>query len=654
MTRKTVTSTQVVRIPLRPAPLTLAVGLAIASMGAAGFAVAQEAAITLPRIDVVAPGVTDLSVTPGAGTVLSEEEITETRPRSTEDVLRRVPGIYIKREDDSAVVPNYGVRGIPADQYKTTVLEDGVPVQPGIFVGNQRYYNPRIQRMDGVEVLRGAASLRYGPASSGGVINYLTKTPDDGVAVTGTVGSWGTREALVEIGGSSPSGDALFGIVATKASSDGWMDKEWDMTDVMVKAGSAVGDNQFVGVKFSYYENDANISYRGYFEDAFDAGATFNPAPDDRFETQRTAFDVNHEWDMNPDLRLKTVVYWSEMNRDYWRFNVDGATTDADGLTVWNFTDILEGRNREFERLGFDSRLFMNYSAFGISNKAELGLRYMQEEMVDTRPRAIREAPRDPISLGDVEGESALRRNRLDSAESWAAFVQNRFDVTEQVSITAGLRVESYEQERKDRQPPRSSDTFSNTEFVPGVGATYQVNPAAQLYGSVFRAFQPPIVGSVVGLDDLPTDAETSTNIEFGLRGGTGPLNYEVTAFQIDFSNQVDPGISGIRGPNEGSALIRGLEAAMGYDLPGGFRVDGNVTWVPTAEFREDRFPAGEAVIEKGNRLPYSPEWTANLSLGYEKGPLRSALMVNYTGEVFGEGQNRKEIDPLERITLAA
>ncbi|AGA34110.1 TonB-dependent receptor [Thioalkalivibrio nitratireducens DSM 14787] len=648
MARKTILGRRsgVAQMPVRTGKLALAVAVAISGMAGTGTVKAEEsdaaseerASVVLPRIDVVAPGLTDVSATPGAVTIVTEDEIKETRPRSTEDVLRRVPGMYIKREDDSAIVTNYGVRGIPADQYKTTVLEDGVPVQPGIFVGNQRYYNPRVQRMDGVEILRGAASLRYGPASSGGVINYQTRTPDDGLAVTGTVGSWNTREVTVEAGGSSPSGDALFGLVVTDASSDGWMDKEWDMTDVMIKVGSAIGDNQFLGAKFSYYENDAAISYRGYFQDAFDAGATFNPAPDDRFETERTAFDVNHEWDINPDMRLKTVAYWMETSRDYWRFNVDGTTTNADGHTVWNFTDILEGRNRDFERIGVDSRLFLNHSAFGINNTAEFGLRYMEEEMHDTRPRATRAAPRSPIA---VDGQG-LRRDRLDSAKSWAGFAENRFDVTDQLSVTAGLRVETYEQKRKDRQTGGPADTFSNTEFLPGLGATYQLNPALQFYGSVYRAFQPPVVGSVIGADDAPTDAETSVNLELGMRGATGPWNYEAAAFQMDFSNQVDPGISGIRNPNEGSALIQGLEAAMGYDLPAGFRLDGNVTWVPTAEFREDRVGG----IAAGNRLPYSPEWVANVALSYEQGPLKTALMYNYTGSVFGTGDNRREIDP--------
>ncbi|MCH8478405.1 MAG: TonB-dependent receptor [Wenzhouxiangella sp.] len=597
------------------------------------------ASLDLPRIRVVAPTPLSLSLTPGAVYTITQEDIDEVQPRSTEDLLRRVPGIYIKREEDSAVVTNIGVRGLPAGDYKTLVLEDGVPVQPGIFVGNARYFNPRVQRMEGVEVLKGASSLRFGPNNIGGVINFLTRTPEDGVALTGRFGSWNTREASVDIGASSASAQSRFGVIATRASSDGWNDKGWDMTDIMVKTGTAIGDNHFVGVKFSYYENDANISYRGFFEDAFNAGASFNPAPDDFFLTDRLAFDVNHDWEISRNLRLQTVVYWSEMSRDYWRFLVDGTTTNADGLTVWNYTDTVQGNNRSFERYGLDSRFVLSHSAFGLGNEAQFGLRYMQEEMLDVTVRADRATPRNPAG--------ALLRNRIDSADSLALFAQNRFDVSEALSLTAGLRVETYEQKRNDlRQAVEPVDTFSNTEWLPGIGATFQINPAAQLYSSVYVAFAPPLVGSVVGSDDVPREAEKSLNIDLGVRGRTDRFNYELTAFRMDFSNQVDPGISGIRAPNEGSALIQGAELSLGYEIGSGFRLSGNLTWVPTARFGEDR--PGEAL--DGNRLPYSPKWAANLALSYRTGGLQTALLFNYTDEVFGDGMNRTEINPTSNM----
>ncbi|MDP4789567.1 MAG: TonB-dependent receptor plug domain-containing protein, partial [Haliea sp.] len=89
-------------------------------------------------------------------------------------------GINTATEDETAIVSNLGIRGLSASESKSLILEDGVPVAPGLFIGNERYFNPRIQRIERIEVLKGSASLRYGPSTIGGVVNYQTKTPDDG------------------------------------------------------------------------------------------------------------------------------------------------------------------------------------------------------------------------------------------------------------------------------------------------------------------------------------------------------------------------------------------------------------------------------------------------------------------------------------------
>jgi Fe(3+) dicitrate transport protein len=622
-----------------PAPLALALSLALLAIGGQALAETEADAMTLPRIDVVGRAAEESNRIPGSVSVVTPEEIDRIQPRSTEDVLRRVPGIYIKREEESAVVTNIGVRGLTAGDYKTLVLEDGVPIQPGIFVGNSRYYNPRIQRMEGIEVLKGAASLRYGPNTIGGVINFLTRTPEDGASVGLRVGSWDTYEASVELGGSARSDDARVGLIATRAESDGFMDKGYSMTDIMLKTGTTIGDYQSIGLKILYYKNTANISYRGIFPDAFEARARFNPAPDDFFLTGRRSIDLNHEWDINVRARLQTLIYASETYRDYWRFATPGGanatTVNADGFRVWNYNDNVNGNNRAFNRLGLDTRLILDHGAFGIANEAEFGLRLMQEEMKDQTVLAVRGRPRTPDP-----GRGGVSQDRLDSADSLALFAQNRFDLNERLSITAGLRVETYEQERKNRRSTAPAATFSNTELMPGLGATYQVNSALQVFGSVYRAFAPPLVGSVLGSGETPTKAEKSLNIEIGLRGRSGALTYSATAFQMDFSNQVDPGVSGIRAPNEGSALHQGLEFALGYELAHGFRLDGNFSWIPTAEFREDR--PGEAL--KGNRLSYAPERMANLSLAYKSGPWRAALLFNAVSSQFGDGMNRREL----------
>lgn len=563
----------------------------------------------------------------GSVIVIDREAIERVQPLSTEDVLRRIPGINIKGEEETSIVANFGIRGLSASESKSLMLEDGVPVAPGLFIGNDRYFNPRIQRVDSVEVLKGSASLRYGPSTIGGVVNYKTRNPDQGISFSSRVGSFNLREVNLEAGNRSTSGDAFAGVVATMAKSDGFMDKGYEMNDIMFKAGVDLAANQRVGLKFSWHENDANISYRGLFLDDYLAGKRYNPAPDDWYLTERVAFDINHEWALNNGMTLNTVAYWSDMSRDYWRYNVDTAASNAAGR--WVFTDKLNGNNRSFERTGIESRLAFDHSMFGSTAYSEIGLRLMRETANDTRIRATREQDRTGIN----------DRHRFDEATSYAVYVQTRFSPIEHLSITPGIRVESYEQKRTELTNNNAKVKTSNTEVLPGIGATYELTNTAQLYGGVYRAFSPASNGVALdGLQDQNLDGETTTNYELGLRGSTTNLNYEVAAFFMDFSNQVVTGNSdpNLSQSNAGKTEHVGMEFMLAYELGYGFSIDTNATWVPTSEFK-----SGD---NKGNRLPYAPKVLANLGLNYTQNGFSAALTAHHRGEQFGSPDNTTAI----------
>ena len=591
--------------------------------------------VVLPTIQVIGSQEDSISKIPGAAVIVSQEQIQQFTPNSTEEILKRVSGVYVKPEEESAIVANIGMRGISSADYKTLILEDGVPVAPGLFVGNGRYYNPRIQRMDSIEVLKGSSALRYGPMNIGGVVNYRTKQPKDGALVDLSIGSWDTYKTTVELGGSSPTKDSNVGAILSWAKSDGFMDKSYEMKDAVIKAGTAIGDNQWVGVKFTHYENDANISYRGQFLGEYHAKKKNNPAPDDWFLTERNSFDINHRWDINADTELQTLLYWSEMNRDYWRYGVNATASQAAGR--WIYTDNVSGNNRAFERIGAETRLIAKNTIFNLPGEAEIGLRVMNEKMDDVTINAKRATPRSGTTAKDTK----------DSAKSVALYAQNRFDISDQLSVTPGVRVERYEQQRDDKQKNETVKT-SNTEVMPGLGVTYQFIPAVQLYASVYKAFSPALNGdSLSGMKDQKLEAETAVSWELGLRGQQDAVRYELTAFRMDFDNQIIPANSNsdFQSTNGGKTYNQGLEGAVSLEFENGFDVFANLTWIANAEFKGDRYNKNGSLKSKdGDRVPYTPEWVANLGVGYTYAGLRSQLSANYTGSQFTDELNTKPI----------
>lgn len=625
--------------PARPRYLALTIAMLAAGLSVESAPVHAEAAARLPQIDVIGSSDAEAARQPGAAALVTREQMELIQPNSTEEALRRVPGLYVKPEEESAIVANIGIRGLSSADYKTLILEDGVPVAPGLFVGNGRYYNPRVQRIEDIEVLKGAASLRYGPSTIGGVINYRTKQPE-GASLQVSTGSHETRQTLLELGGTSPSKDGAFGAVISTAKSDGFMGKGYEMTDAVIKAGTAINDNQWVGVKFTHYENDANISYRGVFLGAYQQGADYNPAPDDWFLTGRKSMDVNHAWDISGTVRLDTLFYWSTMYRDYWRYGIDTAASGAAGR--WVYTDVVDGNNRAFERVGAESRLTVMHELFGAGGEAEFGLRLMNEEMDDQTIRAARTTPRTGTINKDV----------VDSADSVALFARNRFAPGDAFAITPGVRVEHYEQRRQDLMlAPAAGNKVktSNTELVPGVGATWQVSPAAQVFGGVHRAFSPALNGDALnGMADQQLDAERSVNVEIGLRGADGRLRYELTAFRMDFDNQIVPANSNtnFQTTNGGETLHQGVEGGVAWAFDGGLSIEANATWLPDAEFVGDRYKADGVTLTTpdGNRVPYTPEWVANLGFGYRVGGLKTLLGLSHTGEQFTDVLNTRPV----------
>jgi Fe(3+) dicitrate transport protein len=583
--------------------------------------------VKVPAIEVI--GRREGAVLRQTGTVhiLSRENIEILRPASTDDALRRVPGVNAKTEEETAIVSNIGLRGLSSSEAKSLLLEDGVPVAPGLLIGNDRYFNPRIQRIERIEVLKGSSSLRYGPSTIGGVVNFLTKTPAEGLLFSGRAGSFGTRELMLEAGARSSGGAAYGGVVATHAQGNGFMDKGYTMRDVMAKAGLSIGDGHTLGLKLSWYENDANISYRGILYDDYRAGATYNPAPDDWYLTDRAAVDLNHRFVISNRATLTSVAYWSNLRRDYWRYNVDAEASNAAGR--WVYTDALTGNNRSFDRFGADSRLQFDHGLFGLNSDAEIGVRGFFEESDDRQIRATRDQDRTGINA----------RHLVDAATSVALHVHNRIRFSDRFALTPGVRLETYEQKRRVLTSDNETAATANTEVLPGVGATYSLVESAQVYGGVYRAFSPATNGVALdGMTDQMLEAERSTNFELGVRGTRGALDYELALFRLDFQNQVVTGNSDptLSQSNAGATLHQGAELALTYRLTRGVALSGNVTWVPVS-----RFETGD---NAGNRIPYSPRVLANLALDVHYGPLRTTLLAHHRGEQFGDETNVRDI----------
>ena len=604
-------------------------------IGAMGYAhsplMAKE--IELPSINVIDRQEGGASSIPGAIDIISPEEMEMIQPASLQDALKTVPGVNARDEEGYGAIPNIGIRGLsPNRSTKVLILEDGAPIQPSLFLSNASYYSPPVERISSIEVLKGATGLRYGPNTIGGVINYQSKTPlKDGI-VKGKLGSHGYRLLELEAGTSSEQKSMGGGINLITSEANGFRNNGYRMNDILVKGGMAIGQSQWLGLKLTRYENEINTSYVGLRPDEFIHTPTKNPAPDDQFLSNRTSFDINHELEIDTSTKLKTLMYWSQLERNFWRRDVASKTRQGTSFIDCGGTAYcVTGRNRNFDMLGIDSRLFTNYQAFGIQNESEIGVRLHSETMSNKTERS---------NAGPRARTGVITGNENNDAKAVALYLQNRFLFTDQFAVTPGVRVESYRQNRKNEMNGVQGQA-NNTELVPGIGATWQLAPELQLYSSVYKGFAPAMISAAISGDgvDQKLDAERSMNIEFGFRGQAQKWTYEGAAFRMDFSNQiVNQALSGgISKTNGGQSLHQGAEGALGYAITSAWSVLANATYIPVAEFK------GGALGPIGNRIPYTPKLTGNLGLNYSKDGLKSFLNAYHVSSQYADSVNTVE-----------
>ena len=601
-------------------------------IGAMGYAhsplMAKE--IELPSINVIDRQEGGASSIPGAIDIISPEEMEMIQPASLQDALKIVPGVNARDEEGYGAIPNIGIRGLsPNRSTKVLILEDGAPIQPSLFLSNASYYSPPVERISSIEVLKGATGLRYGPNTIGGVINYQSKTPlKDGI-VKGKLGSHGYRLLELEAGTSSEQKSMGGGINLITSEANGFRNNGYRMNDILVKGGMAIGQSQWLGLKLTRYENEINTSYVGLRPDEFIHTPTKNPAPDDQFLSNRTSFDINHELEIDTSTKLKTLMYWSQLERNFWRRDVASKTRQGTSFVDCGGTAYcVTGRNRNFDMLGIDSRLFTNYQAFGIQNESEIGVRLHSETMSNKTERS---------NAGPRARTGVITGNENNDAKAVALYLQNRFLFTDQFAVTPGVRVESYRQNRKNEMNGVQGQA-NNTELVPGIGATWQLAPELQLYSSFYKGFAPAMISAAISGDgvDQKLDAERSMNIEFGFRGQAQKWTYEGAAFRMDFSNQiVNQALSGgISKTNGGQSLHQGAEGALGYAITSAWSVLANATYIPVAEFK------GGALGPIGNRIPYTPKLTGNLGLNYSKDGLKSFLNAYHVSSQYADSAN--------------
>lgn len=609
------------RWPLLLPALTVAFALTVAPVEAADAADAVNA----PRVDIIGRK-ENLDRIPGSAYTVDRDTLESTRVFTTNEALRKVPGINARDEEGIGLRPNIGIRGLnPTRSTKITLLEDGIPLSYAPYGDNASYYHPPIERFDRIEVLKGAGQVLYGPQTIGGVINYVTPTPpqDFRGSIGIASGNRGFFDARAQLGGDG------FLLDLMRKHSDGARDNTHsELSDVNVKKVVALDARQAVTLRLSHYRENSRVTYSGITDAEFrNFGARYNPFHNDYFDARRTGASATHDITLSDRAKLVTNLYYATFSRDWWRqvsSTTDATTnTDCPGFTAARGAGTavdpdtcgsVQGRLRDYTQYGVEPRLRVDHAAFGVASELDTGLRLHREEQKRLQVNGTSAQAR----AGTIAEDNFRETNAM------AAFAQNRF-LLGSVTLSPGLRYEYIDATRTNRLTGATGST-SLGQLIPSFGATWKYDATTTVFGGVHRGFAPPRTEDLIGNNATFTDvgAEKSWNWEAGVRSTPmRGLDVQATAFRNDFQRLISVGsIAGGTTPlSQGEARFQGIELAGRYGSPTGAYSTVALTWLPTAEQTTafTRVDTGAVVANSvaGNRLPYAPRKTATIGVGY-------------------------------------
>jgi Fe(3+) dicitrate transport protein len=620
----------------------------------------------------------DLQDYAGAASRVTTQDIELLHPLNNHEALASVPGVVAITDDGLARHSGIGIRGSNFRRSrKVLVMEDGQSINLSTYLDPSVHYTPPTDRVESIEVVRGTV-VAHGPLNNHGIINFQNLSPfgEEGTVIKGALSF--TDDVNKDVGNyrhvRTRQHAGNVGVVAAYSGADaagawdnevlryddfygaiGWRDSAQDLTlsGVYFRQRDNYDEDNFVGTVEDFFANGRRKSGNDDFGDGATDVNTYNA------DYYRLQLAHNLYIDENTTLSTRAYLHDHERNRFSAREAFDPPGTDPDDLEFH-----MRGRERHYRYYGVDSRIeFANVPLVGgIRQDIQAGARYERHSLRnctsfgefgqilndDTKGncRAVSEdeGGEDPDD-GEIEKYEA---------DSFAAFIQSAIHLTPSLTVTPGVRFESYDVTGRIVFPDTEKATSEHDHVLPGIAFAWEALDRTTVYGGYHRGFAPHIARDA-GLDAFPLDEEVGDNFQIGVRStAVKGVTFDAAYFHsfIDeyqlkesYSSSSGDGIFGTLDEVE----INGVELAARLEsrpyTGGPWNLFGEAAYTYT----NGKINRGEdALFEdlplldvSGNRLPFAIEHFANLTVGVAYKKFWDASMTwTYRGDFFTNPQN--------------
>lgn len=490
------------------------------------LALAIAAAISIPV--QAADEIEEMIVVGGTtNTVITPAELEQYQANDLADVFRQVPSVSVG--GSLGIAQKVYIRGLEDTLLNISV--DGAP-QTGTLFHHIGRVSIEPELLQQVAVQAGAGEATSGAGAIGGAIRFKTKNADDlladdqefGALVKGGYfsndGYRGSTSAYGRLGDNwgllgsytfvdrdnmeDGDGNELYGTSAEQSLA-------------FVKLNGDLTDNQQLSISYELRDEEGEFGARPNWPTL--EGDTLFP-----MEGQRETLVINHRLQGGNLLNLETTVYNTE-------------------------SEVVQNRFDRWGRYGAS----VTSSGFDIRNTSELG-NHKLTYGVDYREDEVTSRYLEDVSVWGDWAWSAERGSFTEEGTVTGAYVQDHWQLTSDLLISAGVRFDQYELEQVSYGDSTDSDGVS-----PNIGFSYLLAPSWTLTAGYAEALRGKEVGDAFTLERRPgritlqpsLEPETVSNTEVGLEYSTGNLILTASVYQAEINDVIFDQLGGGAAPQD-------------------------------------------------------------------------------------------------------
>lgn len=590
------------------------------------------------------------------------------------EIFSRVPGVTVWENEGSGIQINVGVRGLsPNRSWELNTRQNGYDISSDVFGYPEAYYNPPLEAVETLELIRGGSSLQFGP-QFGGMLNYVLKRENKkkfSFETQNTVGSYGLMSSYNAIGGKFKK--FSYYIYNHSRSGDGWREN----SEYTVRNTHAFIEYRF-NEKTKLSAEYTNMDYKmqqagGLTDEQFNSNSQQSLRERNWFGTPWNVFSINFDTKVNDRFSSNTKLFGLIGERNSVGFNATPNTIDAISTTTNNYSNRRVDRDY-YKNFGVENRNIYKYKLGKISNNLAFGARIYK-----ANTQRLQEGKGTTGSDFDLSVERRYARDIDFTTENVAVFAENQFKVTEKLSITPGVRYEYIKNTGEGRfgvigvnDIAFPNKTISRSKPLFGLGIEHKF-VSTNLYANITQAYRPVLFSdltppAVTDVIDTNLRDASGFNADLGFRGTYRKfLNFDVSLFYLSYNNR----IGGVRqfinnDPTQGTFIFRtnlgetvnkGIEGFANLNVTKLFEIDkpyGNLDIFATVSFIDSRYTdfvvstasgtAPNVTIKEtnlnGNRVENAPRYIHNFGVSWSNNNISATAQYKMSGRIFTDANN--------------